>query len=157
VTRALRIAREGVLVLAFFALLLLIVAKLDGSQEIQIHGPFHAIDGDTLAAGDERLRLTGLDAPELDQACADRDRYHRLLVTCHAGASSINAELVRQGMAVAAGQFEREQSEARAEKQGIWSGEFDGPRDWRARRGMMDSSGPIDALLDWGKRLVGWP
>jgi endonuclease YncB( thermonuclease family) len=188
VTRALRIAREGVLVLTFFALLLLIVAKLDRSQEIQIHGPFHAIDGDTLAAGDERLRLTGLDAPELDQACedasggdwpcgrkakqlladlvrrndiecqgADRDRYHRLLVTCHAGASSINAELVRQGMAVAAGQFEREQSEARAEKQGIWSGEFDAPRDWRARRGMMESSGPFDALLDWGKRLVGWP
>jgi endonuclease YncB( thermonuclease family) len=186
--RALRIAREGVLVLALFALLLLIVAKLDRPQEIDISGPFHAIDGDTLAASDERLRLIGLDAPELDQTCEDasgavwdcgrdarqllarlvrpgdatchgaaRDRYHRLLVTCHTGGGSINAELVRRGMAVAAGQFEQEQAAARAERQGIWAGAFDAPRDWRASRGVMDSPDMFGAFLDWGKRRVGWP
>ncbi|WP_245515336.1 thermonuclease family protein [Rhizobium deserti] len=186
--RALRMVREGVLVIALFSLLLLIVAKLDRSQEVEISGPFHAIDGDTLAAGDERLRLTGLDAPELDQTCEDsggaawdcgrdarqllarlvrqsaatchgrgRDRYRRLLVTCRAGAGSINAELVRRGMAVAAGQFEQEQAAARGERQGIWAGEFDAPRDWRASRGLMDSPDTFSALLDWSKRLVGWP
>jgi endonuclease YncB( thermonuclease family) len=187
-TRALRIARESVLVVAFFSLLLLIVAKLDQSQEVEISGPFHAIDGDTLAAGDERLRLTGVDAPELDQICEDasgaawacgrdarlllarlvrpgdtechgaaRDRYHRLLVACRAGAKSINAELVRQGMAVASGEFEQEQSQARLENRGIWRGAFDTPRNWRESRGLMDSPGLFEAMLDWGKRLVGRP
>jgi endonuclease YncB( thermonuclease family) len=30
-------------------------------------------DGDTLRLGSERIRLTGLDAPELDQTCIDAD------------------------------------------------------------------------------------
>jgi len=32
-----------------------------------------AIDGDTLRLASERVRLTGLDAPELDQTCVDAD------------------------------------------------------------------------------------
>ncbi|HWT08764.1 MAG TPA: hypothetical protein VN329_06340, partial [Roseomonas sp.] len=42
-------------------------------EEARVAGPFTArvvaIDGDTLAAGGERLRLNGIDAPEMGQAC----------------------------------------------------------------------------------------
>jgi endonuclease YncB( thermonuclease family) len=182
-----RIARDGVLLVAFFALLLLIVAKLQPAADVTVRGPFYAIDGDTLAAGDERLRLVGLDAPELDQRCGDgqgagwacgrearhflaglvrdaniecrasgRDRYHRLLVTCRAGATSINASLVRKGLAVASGDYQQEQSAARSARQGIWSGDFEMPREWRASRGMMEDTSFLLLLLDRAKGLMGW-
>jgi endonuclease YncB( thermonuclease family) len=35
-----------------------------------IVGPAEVIDGDTLRIGEERIRLLGIDAPELDQDCA---------------------------------------------------------------------------------------
>lgn len=186
-TRWTRIARDVLIVAAFFGLLLLIVARLDPSADVPLHGPFRAIDGDTLAAGNERLRLIGLDAPELDQSCEDgdgvawpcgqearqrlmrlvraddvqcqgsgRDRYQRLLVTCHAGVTDINATLVRQGLAVASGDYEKEQSEARRNGQGIWAGNFERPRDWRSSRGMMNDPDLFESLLGWTKRLMGW-
>jgi len=63
--------REGLFVLAFFFLLILIAAKLDQSADDVVGGPFYAVDGDTLSAGGERMRLQGIDAPELDQTCMD--------------------------------------------------------------------------------------
>ena len=36
-----------------------------------ISGRADVADGDTLRIGDVRIRLTGLDAPELDQTCTD--------------------------------------------------------------------------------------
>lgn len=35
-----------------------------------IAGPARVVDGDTIAIGDVRIRLEGIDAPELDQSCA---------------------------------------------------------------------------------------
>lgn len=66
-----RIFRDGLFLLAFFFLLILIAAKLDQSADEVVDGPFRAIDGDTLAAGSERLRLQGIDAPELEQTCTN--------------------------------------------------------------------------------------
>lgn len=182
-----RILRDGVVLAAFFILLVLIAAKLDQSADSVIHGPFHAIDGDTLSAGRERLRLQGIDAPELDQTCGDdkgatwecgrearrllarlvagagteclgreRDRYRRLLVRCHAGTENINAALVRQGLAIASGRYADEQAAARRERQGLWAGRFESPRDWRMSRGMMDDPNFLELLGDWVKRLIDW-
>ncbi|SFB39551.1 Endonuclease YncB, thermonuclease family [Rhizobium sp. NFR07] len=165
-TRLPKILMDGVFLGAFFILASLIIAKLDLGHEVELRGPFYAIDGDTLAAGGERLRLVGIDAPEADQTCGGdgksqwrcgdaarealsvfatdptiscggdaRDRYGRILVQCHRGALDVNAELVKQGMAVAAGNYAGEESAARDAGTGIWAGPFETPKAWRASRG----------------------
>lgn len=48
---------------------LLIIAKLETQQAIRSSGPFTVIDGDTLSDKGKRLRLRGMDAPELGQIC----------------------------------------------------------------------------------------
>lgn len=70
----------------------------------------------------------------------DTDRYGRLLVDCRAGAGErdINATLVREGLAVAYGDFFDEQAQAKANRLGLWAGQFELPRDYRrtkVRRG----------------------
>ncbi|MBB2752377.1 UNVERIFIED_ORG: endonuclease YncB(thermonuclease family) [Rhizobium aethiopicum] len=114
-TRSLRLIRDGVTALALLALLALIAAKLNDAGRIEHAGAFHAADGDSLTLGEERLRLEGIDAPELNQSCeraghawacgraarealqgmvlasgtlcrgSRRDRYDRLLVICRSG------------------------------------------------------------------------
>lgn len=54
----------GILFLA-----LLIIAKLENVQAIRTRGPFVVVDGDTLAEEGRRLRMKGIDAPELGQMC----------------------------------------------------------------------------------------
>lgn len=70
-TSILRKLRSSGLLLAFVFLGALIAAKLDDAASVRLDGPFVAIDGDTLAVGAERLRLEGLDAPEVRQVCQD--------------------------------------------------------------------------------------
>lgn len=185
--RTFRVFRDGAFLAAFFILLVLIAAKLDEAADSTVLGPFHVIDGDTLSAGGERLRLQGMDAPELDQTCRDdrgrtwacgeeakrllmrlvgnggveclgreRDKYHRLLVRCHAGTTNINGTLVRQGFAIASGRYAQEQLAARRERQGLWAGQFESPRDWRASRGMMDDASLVEAFMDWVTRVMAW-
>jgi endonuclease YncB( thermonuclease family) len=96
-----------------------------------LEGRAYAIDGDTIRIGDERLRLKGIDAPEMRQMCSrsersymcgesardalvrlmlnrevrcrssGRDRYKRLLVFCTAGGIDLNRRMVEEGWAVA--------------------------------------------------------
>lgn len=119
------------------------------------------VDGDSLAFGETRVRLEGIDAPEFTQTCeiggkpaqcgqlarahlrsliAGRkvecdsfaiDKYDRPLVRCRAGLTDLNAAMVRDGWAVAFGDHEREESEARNAGRGLWQGEFAEPKDWR--------------------------
>jgi endonuclease YncB( thermonuclease family) len=64
--------QDLLLTVSFLFLLLLIAARLSGPQQESVFsGPFFVIDGDTLAVGPERLRLLGIDAPELRQTCLD--------------------------------------------------------------------------------------
>ena len=88
-------------------------------------------DGDSLRAGDIRIRLHGIDAPEIRQSChnpapykcgefardyliqalgeqatlrcqhIDTDRYERLIMRCYYRGIDINAAIVRAGWAVA--------------------------------------------------------
>lgn len=73
VTRRLKHLRDIVVALAILALALLIIAKLENEQALRFTGPFVAVDGDTLAAAGERLRIEGIDAPELGQTCEGAD------------------------------------------------------------------------------------
>ena len=88
------------------------------------------VDGDTLRIGDERIRLHGIDAPEMDQTCGStdiwhcgkqarealkdhiagrsvtctgdsRDRYGRFIGVCRVGGEDLNAWMVREGWAMA--------------------------------------------------------
>ncbi|MGE7369137.1 thermonuclease family protein [Neorhizobium sp. NPDC001467] len=125
--------RDAVLTLSFLFLLVLIAARLQEGVQQSIAGPFFVVDGDTLAAEGERLRIAGMDAPEIDQTCArdgqawdcgqeaktalrqvmargkatchgsERDRYGRLLVDCFVDGRPVAGAMVGAGMAVATG------------------------------------------------------
>lgn len=68
VKRGRRSLLRPLLLIAFFALAAVVAALLEPAPA-PIVGAARASDGDTLRIGDERIRLLGLDAPELDQTC----------------------------------------------------------------------------------------
>lgn len=165
--RGFRLVRDGVTAFALLAFIGLIALKLQSARDVEINGPFAIVDGDTLAMDGGRLRLVGLDAPEIRQSCDEgektwacgeaarnllqdtvagrqvqcrgnrHDRYGRLLVTCRADGADPAAELVRRGLAVSTGGYDAEEQAARLDKAGIWAGPFVRPADWRHREGMM--------------------
>ncbi|MDM9644342.1 thermonuclease family protein [Rhizobium sp. S163] len=178
-TRGFRTVRDGVTAFALLAFIWLIAAKLNDVPEISHSGRFHAADGDSLAIGEERMRLKGIDAPELAQTCerggarwpcgqeakrllqsliaaddarcvgTERDRFQRLLVVCHADGTDINAMMVRRGMAVSYGAYGDEEAEARAEKAGLWAGAFERPRDFRDHRQDTERAGGVRGFFGW--------
>jgi endonuclease YncB( thermonuclease family) len=98
-------------------------------------GLVRVIDGDTISLAGQRIRLEGLDAPELAQACtrdgvtwpcgrdaalalnqrlqgrtvtcivSGQDRFDRNLARCHDAGGDIGAWLVQEGLAVAATRY----------------------------------------------------
>lgn len=58
------------IILALMALIALQLGNRRGEGPV-MSGPFTVIDGDTLKRDGERLRLSGIDAPERDQTCTD--------------------------------------------------------------------------------------
>ena len=127
--------------------------RLDGRPRI--------IDGDTLEIEGRRLRLVGIDAPELTQTCEQggqayhcgetarealreiaraglacaitgRDKYRRELARCEASGRDVGSVLVQGGMAVAYGRYEAEERHARQRAAGLWAGRFDRPSAWRS-------------------------
>jgi endonuclease YncB( thermonuclease family) len=145
----------------------LIWARVDRVATRQFIGMAEATDGDSLRLAGERIRLRGIDAPELDQICsrggadypcgrearrvlADRvanasvacegwqtDKYGRQLAVCRANGVDLNRLQVEDGWAVAYGAYEDVEAKARAAGRGLWAGEFDRPRDWRDAHGGM--------------------
>jgi endonuclease YncB( thermonuclease family) len=92
-------------------------------------------DGDTVELDGQRVRLWGIDAPELHQRCPDRwlagiettrtmralvkgytvtcenrgrDRYGRMIGLCRAGGADLSAAMVRAGMAWAFVRYSRD-------------------------------------------------
>ena len=153
--------KDIVVACCFLALLGLIALKVNHEEPKRYGGAFRIVDGDSLEMAGRRMRLWGVDAPELRQTCqrdgqpwacgqdAKRllatlmaepaalcegtkiDKYDRLLVTCRAGGQLVNRALVEAGMAVSFGGYEREEAQARERRRGLWSGNFDRPSDWR--------------------------
>ncbi len=165
-----------VVLVCFLILAFLVLRGPDAPAPVEFRGVMRAVDGDTLAAGGERLRLKGIDAPELHQTCdlggtiwhcglsardqlqrlaagrdllcrvGGRDKYRRLLATCVAGGIEINREMVLTGLAVDYGGYRSEAEEAKLERRGLWAGRFERPEAWRGRRAAVE---PVpDALID---------
>ncbi len=115
-----------VVFLAAFLALLAVPA-----DAMSLTGPARVIDGDTLDLGGRRIRLAGIDAPELDQSCRNdgrawpcgrwageqlaariagrdvtcvatgEDRYGRLIAICRTGRRDLGRSLVQAGAALA--------------------------------------------------------
>ena len=140
-------------------------AYFEHFSQVEISGVMRIVDGDSLAYGDRRLRLKGIDAPELKQICErdgrdygcgqesaaylrelvgsrsvscrgeGMDRYGRDLVRCKAGEVDLNETMVRSGQATAFGDYELAEAQAKAELAGLWAGEFQTPKQWRVVHG----------------------
>jgi endonuclease YncB( thermonuclease family) len=81
----------------------------------------------------------------------DMDRYGRTVAVCRKGAEDLNAWMVAQGHAIAYRRYSTDyvpaEDEAKAAKQGIWSGSFTTPDEWRKgeramRMGFAAPGGP---------------
>lgn len=112
--------------------MLLIAAGAPAAAQAQVvSGSARVEDGDSLVVGTQRVRLLGIDAPELDQTCqrggeawacgqaakeqlealvADHqvvchgqgfDQYARMLAVCSVGYDELNRTMVENGWAVA--------------------------------------------------------
>ncbi|MFZ2100255.1 MAG: thermonuclease family protein [Oricola sp.] len=147
-------------------------AILDGRSMRELTGSPRVADGDTLAFSGRRVRLAGIDAPELHQTCRrdgaefacgqearayltgllrqgeavcrgnEEDRYGRLLVRCVCAKTDLNAAMVRAGWAVSHGGYLREEQAARNDAAGLWAGSFERPAEWRELRGGIAELGP---------------
>lgn len=162
---------------AILAVLALVVARGLWEPEQMLAGNARVADGDSLVIGGERVRLAGIDAPELAQSCtrdgtayacgrdarmaleelvagheiscrhSERDRYGRILGYCTAGGVGLNREMVRAGWAVAYGDFGGAEREARLASRGIWAGGFDRPQEWRQQHGGLVEDEHRPAML----------
>lgn len=141
-----------------------------------LSGTARVVDGDTLRLGGERIRLVGLDAPELAQDCgrADGTRWpcgvvardtlatmvHGAALDCApqghdvygrvlarcSAGGDLGARLVEAGMAISDGDYLGEEAAAKASRAGIWQGDFEAPAAWRAAHG---EGRPAPAWLGW--------
>ncbi|MCA1405229.1 thermonuclease family protein [Ensifer sp. IC3342] len=150
----------------------------------ELQGAATASDGDSLRLGGRRIRLEGIDAPEIGQACRrgeatwncgeearerlktlvsglatscrlhGHDRYGRDLGVCEAGQRDLGREMVLSGHAVSYGRYQNEEDAAREGRVGIWSGDFVRPQAWRQSNGGVEEM-PHDTG-DWSGLVLQW-
>ena len=150
------------LMVVFFALVALLAARLNVRPPAEsLAGRAYVIDGDTVSIAGNRIRLKGIDAPELAQACGNgqaatgcghasrqaligfiggldvrceasgKDKYDRALATCYSGDINLNRAMVEAGQAVAYGDYHDVEASAIRARRGLWAIEFETPQDWR--------------------------
>jgi endonuclease YncB( thermonuclease family) len=92
-----------------------------------------AFGRDWLCGRAARERLAALVAGS-PVTCSPRghDRYRRVLAVCTSSAGDdLGGTLVREGLAVAYGDYRLAEASARLGAQGLWKGEFERPPEWR--------------------------
>nr|WP_281432996.1 thermonuclease family protein [Microvirga terrestris] len=113
-----------------------------------MEGRAQVTDGDTIRIGEARIRLKGIDAPEMEQRCSKdgrsyacgvsarralidlvsgetvrcraigRDRYQRILARCTVHGIDIGTQMVENGWALSYGR-DYDTEEARAHERGL--------------------------------------
>lgn len=166
--------RRAVTFVSIAALLIAMVIGTQSPENKALQGVAQISDGDSLRINRQRVRLIGIDAPELQQNCVKQgedwacgqaskqalaskinsnavtcvgerlDQYRRLLATCYLGREDLNAWLVREGWAVSYNDYVIDEVLARRDRRGIWASEFEEPHKWRTRRGAAETS-----MLGW--------
>lgn len=63
------VLRDLLLTATILLFLGLVVTRLDHARQEMVSGSVKVIDGDTLVLDGKRIRLVGIDAPELRQVC----------------------------------------------------------------------------------------
>ncbi|NRP19223.1 hypothetical protein LPJGGPFB_02477 [Ensifer adhaerens] len=136
----------------------------------ELSGVASASDGDSLRLDGRRIRLEGIDAPEIGQTCnrqgaewdcgADarqrlrtmvssgttvcrlhgRDKYGRDLGTCETNGRDIGRQMVATGYAVSYGRYQKEEASAEEQNVGLWAGDFTRPQAWRRANGHADET-----------------
>jgi endonuclease YncB( thermonuclease family) len=91
-----------------------------------------------------------------------KDRYRRFLATCYLrgvdpSKPSLNQIMVRQGWAVSYNDYTKDQAKARANKRGIWAGDFQQPHQWRLenRPNYQSQENLINSVWQWVKNIAG--
>lgn len=150
--------------LAVLAVAAIVRVLLPDGRVEDVEGRARAIDGDSLRVAGREVRLDGIDAPEGPQICRrdgqewacgreatrvlggliakgdvvcnglEIDKHGRLLALCRSGGADLNREMVRRGYAISYGRFRAEEKAAKTAGLGLWSGEFETPRQWRNDR-----------------------
>lgn len=140
-------------------LLGVVVVWLEFGNKIEIAGHPRVVDGDSLELDGERIRLLGIDAPELAQMCqrggkawacgkaarhalrthiagsdvicrsTGEDQHGRWLAICRKDGQEINGWMVQAGLAVDFGGYAIEEGRARRAKNGIWGSVFENPQE----------------------------
>ena len=136
----------------------------------EVLGVATASDGDSLRLEGRRIRLEGIDAPEIGQTCTrdgaqwdcgaearqrlramvtdgrtscrlhGRDKYGRDLGTCEVKGRDIGREMVATCYAVSYGRYQKEEAAAEKQKVGLWVGDFARPQAWRRTNGHADEA-----------------
>ena len=135
---------------------------------------WRVVDGDTIRAGAERIRLAGIDAPEKSQGrigdeatrhlenllCGRKieiqrhgqDHYGRTIATVFANGEDVNHRMVRHGYARSwKGKYKRDETKAFFGRAGLWAeGGIPCPSEHRAReRADSKSNNKPASLFDW--------
>jgi endonuclease YncB( thermonuclease family) len=150
----------------------------------ELRGSASASDGDSLRLDGRRIRIEGIDAPEIGQMCRrgetawdcgaqarqrlialtagtttvcrlhGHDRYGRELGVCAAGGTDLGREMVLSGHAVSYGLYRDEEETARTGRRGLWGGDFVRPQEWRRSNGGAEEI-PHRAG-DWLETIIQW-
>lgn len=144
-----------------FVLVSAVISLFSGTAQA-LSGAASVHDGDTLRIGSQNVRLWGIDAPELEQACGAKPcgmearaalgrliagapvtctpkgrSYKRLVAQCSVNGRDLGAAMIRAGHAVEAARYSRghyraEEALARGARRGLWGQNAQNPADWRA-------------------------
>ena len=112
------------------------------------------IDADTIYLGNNKIRFSGIDAPEKNQTCnfngeiisnnivkcvnEGSDQYNRIIAECFVNDQSLSSFLVRSGYAFAykkySNKFVEDENFAKSNKLGLWNTIFEYPWKFRQKR-----------------------
>lgn len=115
--------------------------RLDAIDAPEMSQPCYLSSGAKYQCGADAKRHLEILIANRDITCKydDKDQYDRLLAICYDfGGNDINARMVSSGKAIAylyfSSKYANEQKTAKANKLGIWRGEFEEPYEYRSRQ-----------------------